>query len=66
MRAKLSVGKRIKAKIEADILVDKHIEYKKKSTEEHDKKSFEGSWDSAMQTALSDLKSQGVVRKLVL
>ena len=66
IRSKLSVGKRIKAKIEADRYVDKQIAIQKKENYDAETKSIKSAWDDAMQTATVDMKSQGVLKKLIL
>ena len=66
LRSKLSVGKRLKAKIEADEIVDKHIALKKKETEANDQKALKTSWDDAMNTTMENMREQGQLNKIVL
>ena len=66
LRSKLSVGKRLKAKLEANRIVDKQIALKKKEDYDAETKSIKSAWDDAMQTATVDMKSQGVLKRMTL
>ena len=66
LRSKLSVGKRIKARIEADQIVDKQIALKKKEDYDNETKSLRTAWDDAMETTVSNMRQQGALNKIIL
>ena len=66
LRSKLSVGKRLKAKLEANRIVDKQIALKKKEDYDAETKSIKSAWDDAMQTTMESMREQGKLNKVVL
>ena len=66
LRSKLPTGKRLKAKIEADKIVDKQILLQKRENQANENKSLKSAWDDAMETAMSNMRQQGALNKIVL
>lgn len=66
LRSKLPTGKRLKAKIEADKIVDKQILLQKRENKSNEDKSLKSAWDDAMQTTMESMREQGKLNKIVL